>query len=488
MWFGFKPQPGILYLDRHTDSLARSDGGAACAPATGKRGESIDVFTRYGRSLTRTTLLLAGPAVAENLLQTLLLIVDMLMVAYYGSVPIAAAAAAGMLLWRLDMTLGCIERGTTALVARRWGEGSREGAALACGQALVLAVVVGTVLTAGGVAFAPQLLRLIRTPAEPLATAIPYMRVVLLASIANMILFVGAACMRAMGDTRTPMWVALAMNGSNITFNYLLIYGKCGLPELRLLGSGISTTISLLLGAGAVAAYLVRAPQGPRVRWRHLRPHRATLATIIRVSLPAFAEELMITGGSLVFFSFVARLGTLPLAAHALSGRLESLSYMAGGGFATAAATLVGQALGRHDVNLGRLAFRRTTQLSVAVMSSVAAGLVIFGRPLLRLFCREADVVELAYALLMVAAVEQPLMAIAMTVSGGLRGAGDTRSPMFSSLFGNLIVRIVATYVLAFPVGLGIYGVALGTIVDWMVRCTILFFGYRSGRWTRIAL
>jgi len=113
---------------------------------------------------------------------------------------------------------------------------------------------------------------------------------------------------------------------------------------------------------------------------------------------------------------------------------------------------------------------------------------VIFGRPLLRLFCREADVVELAYALLMVAAVEQPLMAIAMTVSGGLRGAGDTRSPMFSSLFGNLIVRIVATYVLAFPVGLGIYGVALGTIVDWMVRCTILFFGYRSGRWTRIAL
>ena len=75
-------------------------------------------------SLRRTIVHLAWPAVAENLLQTMLLIVDTFMVAYYGSVSIAAAAAAGTLLWRLHMTLGCIERGTTALVARRWGRGT----------------------------------------------------------------------------------------------------------------------------------------------------------------------------------------------------------------------------------------------------------------------------------------------------------------------------------------------------------------------------
>ncbi len=459
---------------------------ARLAPATACEG--IDVFSRHGGSLTRITFLLAGPAVAENLLQTLLLMVDTLMVAYYGSVPIAAGAAAGMLLWRLHMTFGCIERGTTALVARRWGEGSREGAAIACAHSLLLAAGVGGVLTLAGVVLTSQLLAGIRTPPEALATAIPYMQVVLLASIPRMVFFVGAAAMRALGDTRTPMWIALGMNMANILFNYLLIYGNFGFPELRLLGSGISTALVMTLAALSVCAYLVMARTGPRLRWRHFRFDPPTARSIIKVSLPSLLEEVMISIGFLVFFSFVTRLGTLPLAAHALATRLESLSFMAGVGFGIAAATLVGQALGRRDVVLARRAFRHTTALAVAVMSGVALGLVVLGRPLLNFFCREADVVELAYALLLVAAVEQPLLAIAMTLSGGLRGAGDTRSPMVASFLGNMMVRIVATYVLAFPLGLGIYGVVLGTIVDWLVRCIILWSGFRSEQWGRIAL
>jgi Na+-driven multidrug efflux pump len=207
-----------------------------------------------------------------------------------------------------------------------------------------------------------------------------------------------------------------------------------------------------------------------------------------RISLPSFAEELIISIGFLVFFSFVTRLGTLALAAHALATRLESLSFMAGVGFSTAAATLVGQALGLPSVPLARLAFRQTTALAVAVMSLVAAALVVAGRPLLSLFCRETDVVELAYLILLIAAVEQPLLGIAMTLSGGLRGAGETVSPMLASLLGNLMVRIGAAYILAFPMGLGIFGIVLGTIVDWLVRCTILYFGYRKEKWARIEL
>jgi putative MATE family efflux protein len=437
-------------------------------------------------SLRRTIVHLAWPAVAENLLQTMLLIVDTFMVAYYGSVSIAAAAAAGTLLWRLHMTLGCIERGTTALVARRWGERDREGAAKASGQSLLLSIVIGTVLLTLGMIWTPQLLSLIRTPAEPREAAIPYMRIILLGSIARMIFFVGSAAMRAMGDTKTPMWIALGMNVSNIIFNYVLIYGKFGFPELKLRGSAISTTIALTLAALVVLWYLTAYRSGPHVRRRHLIPDFRILSSIVRISLPSFLEEIVISIGFLVFFSFVNRLGTLPLAAHALATRLESLSFMAGVGFSVAAATLVGQALGMRQLPLARQAFRQTTGLAVVVMSSVAVLLVVGGRFLLGLFCRESDVVELAYALLLVAAVEQPLLAIAMTLGGGLRGAGDTVFPMLSSLGGNLVVRLVATYWLAFPLGLGIYGVVIGTIVDWLVRAIVVYIGYRSERWARI--
>ncbi|MGC8740869.1 MAG: MATE family efflux transporter [Candidatus Sumerlaeaceae bacterium] len=448
----------------------------------------LGVFADSSRSLTSTILRLTGPAVAENLLQTLLLMVDTFMVAYYGSVPIAAAAAAGMILWRLHMTLGCIERGTTALVARRWGASSREGAAHAVGQSLLLSVILGSLLTVGGLVWTPELLRALRTPEEAVLAGIPYMRAVLAASVARMIFFVGAASMRATGNTRTPMWIALGMNGSNILFNYLLIYGHWGFPELKLFGSGLSTCVALCLAAVAVVIHLVRAKDGPQVRLHHFWPNGKIIATIWRVSLPSFVEELMISIGFLVFFSFVTRLGTLALASHALATRLESLSFMAGIGFSIASSALVGQALGMRDVSLARRVFRTSTTLAVLVMSFVAVALVFLGRPLLGFFCREIDVVELAYALLLVAAVEQPLLGIAMTLSGGLRGAGETISPMLASFFGNLVVRIGATYALAFPFGLGIYGVVLGTIVDWLARCIILFYGYRREKWAHIEL
>jgi len=458
------------------------------APRATRAAASPPLLGATSGNLNWVILRLATPAVAENLLQTLLLMVDTLMVAYYGSVPIAAAAAAGMLLWRLHMTLGCIERGTTAIVARRWGEGSREQAAHACGQSIVMAGIIGTLLTVVGIAWTPEMLRAIQTPEETLVVAVPYMRIVLAASIARMIFFVGAASMRAIGNTAAPMWIALGMNASNIFFNYLLIYGKWGFPELKLLGSGISTAIALVLAAMAVVVYITSSRHGLGLRLRHLRLSRRTLVTMWRISLPSFAEELIISIGFLVFFSFVTRLGTLALAAHALATRLESLSFMAGVGFSTAAATLVGQALGLPSVPLARQAFRRTTALAVAVMSFVAAALVVAGRPLLSLFCRETDVVELAYLILLIAAVEQPLLGIAMTLSGGLRGAGETVSPMLASLLGNLMVRIGAAYILAFPMGLGIFGIVLGTIVDWLVRCTILYFGYRKEKWARIEL
>jgi Na+-driven multidrug efflux pump len=174
------------------------------------------------------------------------------------------------------------------------------------------------------------------------------------------------------------------------------------------------------------------------------------------------------------------------LAAHSLATRLEALSFMAGFGFSVAAATLVGQSLGMKSVELAKRSFRRTTVFTVVVMSAVAVALILFGRPVLALFCPAEEVMDLAYALLIISAVEQPLLGIVMTLSGGLRGAGDTVSPMISSAIGNLFLRIFVVYWLAFPLGLGIYGVVIGTMIDWIVRALVLFYFYSRGKWSLV--
>jgi putative MATE family efflux protein len=345
---------------------------------------------------------------------------------------------------------------------------------------------MGFVLTVSGVLLAPDFLRWMCSPPEVVEAGAPYLRVIFLVSAARLFFFVAAASLRGAGDTRSPMWITLWMNLINIVFNYLLIFGKFGFPELKLLGSGVSTSISLLFAAGAVGWILATGRSHFHLRLRHFRPDGQVIRRLLRLAVPGFAEEMVISVGFLIFFSYIARLGTTVLAAHSLATRLEALSFMAGFGFSVAAATLVGQSLGMKSVELAKRSFRRTTVFTVVVMSAVAVALILFGRPVLALFCPAEEVMDLANALLIISAVEQPLLGIVMTLSGGLRGAGDTVSPMISSAIGNLFLRIFVVYWLAFPLGLGIYGVVIGTMIDWIVRALVLFYFYSRGKWSLV--
>lgn len=439
-------------------------------------------------TLDRHVFKLAIPSVAENLLQTALMIIDTLMISYYGSVPVAAATAAGVILWRTHMVLGSIDRGTTAMVARFSGEGNVDLVSRTVAQATCLALALGTLQSIMGLAFAPWMLAWLGATPEVTEAAVPYIRMIFVASAARMFFFVAAAALRAMGDTRSPMWITLWMNLLHVALNYLLIFGHSGFPELRLFGSGVSTCLSLFMAAGAVAWIMFRGKSLLRVEKRHFLPDRQIARTILRISLPAFLEEIVISVGWLIFFSFIARLGTEVLAAHAIASRIESVSYMAGWGFSVAAATMVGQALGMGSIRLARKAFRRSTRYCVVIMSGIAIVLIMCANQLVGAFHPADDVREIARVLLMIAAIEQPLLGISMTLWGGLRGAGDTVSPMFGSFIGTIIIRIFVVYWLAFTLGFGIYGVYLGTLIDWIVRANLLFFFYHRGRWSRLEI
>jgi len=207
-----------------------------------------------------------------------------------------------------------------------------------------------------------------------------------------------------------------------------------------------------------------------------------------RLSVPGFVDEVIVTVGFLVFISYIARLGTVALAAHTLAVRIESLSFMVGFGFTIACSTLVGQSLGAGRPDEAHLAFRLATRWSMACMSAIAVLLIVWGRGLLAVFGPAADVHDLAYALLIIAAVEQPLMGIGFALVGGLRGAGDTVSPMVVSFVGNVLVRVFVVYWLAFGLGWGVYGVYLGTVLDWAVRSVLCLAAFRHGRWLTVRL
>lgn len=419
------------------------------------------------------------------------------MIARYGAVAVAAAAAAGVVIWRMHMTFGCVEKGTMALVARSYGAGDTDRLARAVAQSFLVAGIIGVFMAVITLIFAPYLLVGLQAEAEVVRVGIPFLVIIGMASVPRMFFAVASASLRATGNTKSPMWITLWMNILNILLNFPLIYGIPAMPSLGfggwaglgLTGSGISTAIALLFAA-VVAGYLMLSAKGQfRLQRHHFVPHRATLRSLLKVSYPAFIEEAIISFGFILFFRLIAGFGTDAVAAHSIATRIEALSFMAGFGFSIAAAALVGQSLGRKDVDLARMAFRISTKYCVALMSVVAVGLILAAGPVVRLFAPDnKNISDMAAMLLIIAAVAQPMMGVAMSLGGGLRGAGDTVTPMISTIVCNVGIRVGASWFFAYPMGYGIYGVYLGTLVDWSARSVFLYSFYRWERWARLRL
>ena len=459
-------------------------------------------------SMARRVWVLAIPAVGESLLGTLMYLVDTLMVAPLGSATIAAAGLSSVILWRVFMTAGCVERGATAMVARYTGEGDADKAALAVGQAIGVALAIGVAVTVATILLAGRFLAWMGGEPDVVAVGAPFLVAVFASAAARLLFMVAAGCLRGAGDTRSPMWIMVWSNVLNLGLNYVLIFGHFGCPKLGLLGSGISTSIAGFYAAAAAVQALRRRGTGIGRRCgaglqparrelrgsglglqrRHFAPNMPAIRTLLRLSGPAFADEITVSVGFLTFSFFIAKLGTVALAAHTLASRIESVSYMAGFGFSVAAATLVGQSLGAGNEAQARQAFRRSTASCVGVMSAVAAALILGGRWMVAAFQPEEAVGHLAVGLLVIAAVEQPLMGVAFTLGGGLRGAGDTVSPMVVSLVSNFGIRIVAAWWLGFGLGWGIVGIYLCTVLDWAVRATMLYVAFAHGRWKTVVM
>jgi len=453
----------------------------------------------------RRTIRLALPAVAESLLNSMVLLVDALMVARSGDAALAAVGISGVVLWRVRSLASVLQTGIGALAARRWGEGDERAASRVLTHGMVLGLAIGT-LPLLLIPFAAMIFSRLNAEGEVLALAATYFQLIIATMPLRMASTHLSAALRACGDTRTPLYVTLGINVVNLIFNYLLIFGKFGFPALGLVGAGIATVIAFVIEAVALAvacrrgirplrfAEIGNADRGLlRITRDGFTPWLPSITpSVLRVSLPSLGEEIAVSVGFLGFIAMIAGLGEESLAAHTSVARIESFSYMIGFGVSIGAAALVGQALGAARADLARRAF--SASLVLAALSMAVAGFVmILLSPLtLGLFYGFDDtrrvMIEFATPVLIIAALEQPFIGTGMVLAAGLRGAGLTMAPFLSQMAGTIVVRIGLGYLLAFELGMGLEGVYWATVADWVLRTIILGAIVATGRWEKTKL
>jgi putative MATE family efflux protein len=436
----------------------------------------------------------AWPVVLQMLLKTLMFYVDSYMIAGVGQEAMAAMGVVGPISHTLVAVLSALSVGTVATVARAWGEGDADKQRREASAASVLALALGVPLTVLGLLVLPAMADLFRVPDSPAVTEMARRFLQIEASIFVFFCLDAAASgiLRAAGSTRVPMVVALGANALNIFLNWVFIYGNLGAPRMELAGAALATSISFALQGAVTFGYLWTRWSPIRLTVASMRGvTRESLSRLVRVSIPAGVEPVILQSGFLAYNKVITLLGTVPMAAHRAAITVESMTFMPSYGFAVAGSAVVGQYLGAGRPDRADAGLRECARLSTWMMSAVGVAFFFLAAPLVRIFLRSPDAestVYIAAQCLAISAFEQPFMALAMALGGGLRGAGDTRSPVLVGALGVWAVRIPLAWTLAFPAGLGLYGIWITMIADWAVRTAVFSVLYRRGRWKTIKL
>ncbi len=438
-------------------------------------------------NLNKNIIRLALPVALENVLHMAVFIVDIIMIGRLGTAPVAAVGLAGALSFIIAMIFTALGVGTTALVARSFGAEQKAEAQTVAEQSILISLVFGLTISPFIFYFADNILILMSAEENVVALGSSYLKIVLCFFIFRLIILTGTSIFRGAGDTRTPMVITLVTNCVNILFNWLLIFGIWIFPRMEVVGAAWATSIAYTVGASLIFYKLLSRKSILTISFRRIiAVKRSIIKRILRISLPATLDASLTQMGYLFFIKIVAMLGTVSLAAHQIAIRIEALSFMPGFALAVATATIVGQSLGAGKPELARLSMRKNCQIALAMMGFFAFIFLVFAKPMARVFHPEQDVLALSAYCVMIAALEQPALAIYMVYSGGLRGAGDTLSPMIVTIVGTLCFHLPVAYVFGIVLEWGLAGIWFGAALDWILRCIAVYILFRRGRWRRI--
>jgi putative MATE family efflux protein len=435
------------------------------------------------KNLRAEVLKLALPATGEQLLSMTVNIVDTMLVGHLGASALAAVSLATQWTFMAATLFAAVSTGATALVARSVGAGDWRTANRTVRQSMLMGLVIGLASTAVALPFAEQAVALMGAEPEALAQGATYMRIASMVFALSALMFVGNACLRGAGDTRTTMMVMAVVNVLNIVVAWTAINGPFGLPKLGVAGSALGAAVGRGVGGLLVIGILFRGRSGLKLNLRAWRLDVRLIRRVLNVGLPTGVERLAMRFGMMIFMRAIAGLGTVAVAAHAVALRAESFSFMPGFGFAVAGTTLVGQGLGARDPKRAERSGYITYQMAAALMAVMGFIFVLFPEPLIGLFTDDPAVIQMAVVPLRIVGFIQPLLAAAMVFPGNLRGAGDTRFPMVVTGLSIWIIRVPAALLLGLGLGLGLTGAWIGMATDLATRGVTFFLRFRGGRW-----
>lgn len=432
-------------------------------------------------SIPRHLIVFSIPMFIGNVLQALYNTVDSIWVGrFLGSNALAGVSVSFPIIFALVALAMGIGMATTTLVAQYSGAKDHDMVRKTISNSVILTVLFGAFSTALGLGFKSQLLRLINTPSEILPMASSYLSWIMGGITFTFLYNMISAVMRGLGDSRTPLVFLAYATVLNIVLDPLLIFGFGPFPRMGVAGAALATVIAQAISGMLGFLHMLRIGliSSDRQQWRI---ERKLVSLTFSIGLPAGVQQFIVSMGMLTLTSLVNKFGAAVAAAYGVGGRLDQFAFMPAMTVGLAVTALVGQNLGARKYDRVREVVRWSIYLTAAITGAVSLVTVSFPAVLLKIFTSDAKVMAEGVKYLRTVGAAYVPYALMFTLSGVLRGAGDTFPSMLISLITLWGVRVpLAMYFSRLMESRGIW---LAMAISPVVGACLNWLYYLSGRW-----
>ena len=435
-------------------------------------------------SPVRLILTFSIPLIIGNVFQQFYNMVDSIVVGnFVGSDALGAVGACGSLNWLFFSLSSGLGIGIGVIVSQFYGAKRYDKVRATIANSFYVLISAAIVVSILGFAIAPAVLRLLNTPDDIINDSITYMRTTCLGIVAISLYNGISAILRALGDSKTPLYFLILSSICNVLLDLLFViafgWGVFGVAFATIISQALSAVVSLIYSIKKIPYF--------RLTKEQMKPDPAIIKTSYRLGVPVALQSSMIAVSCVVLQAVVNSFGSTVVSAFTITNRIEQLINQPYNSLGTALTTYAGQNIGAGDTARVKLGFKKSIYI-VAVFSAIMIPIMfLFGKNIAGLFVKETDVIELGASALRITSVCYFFLGMIYIPRGILNGCGDAAFSMINGL-AEVVCRLLYSSVLTRIPKIGYWGIWITTGLTWLSVSIVCLLRYASGKWKEKAL
>lgn len=436
-------------------------------------------------NILRHLITFALPLLLGNIFQQLYNTVDSWVVGnFVGDGAFAAVGTVGPIMNTLIGTFMGLSAGAGVVISQHYGAKQYDKVQDTVHTALTLTLILGAIFTALGIFMTPHMLTLMKTPDNVRPEATLYLQIYFSGILGLMVYNIGSGIMRAVGDSQRPFLFLLVSATTNTILDLLFVL----VFKMGVEGVALATIIAQFVSAGLVVFTLLRADNCCKLSFKKLRIHGDMLKKILAVGLPA-ALQMAVTSFSNIFVqSYINHFGDDCMGGWTAYSKIDQFLLLPMQSISLAGTTFVGQNLGVGNTKRAKKGISIALIISAASTAVLMVPVLVFAPQLVRFFNKKPEVIAYGSMLLQLISPFYVLCCVNQVLAGALRGAGNSRTPMFIMLGSFVLFRQIYLYVMANFISNTIKPIALAYPAGWLVCSTITLIYFFKSNWEKYRL